>query len=110
MKCEEMYWAKCIYVKISKTVGRLFTENKKKCVSFWLLKKKLIKKKIKLKTVERKLYNCSQQLENTWNEMKFCVFKTFKTFIACIHIISYTGSLENVQLKKLAETPRLNFF
>lgn len=108
MKCEEMYWAKCIYVKISKTVGRLFTENKKKCVSFWLLKKKLIKKKIKLKTVERKLYNYSQQLENTWNEMKFCVFKTFKTFIACIHIISY--SLENVQLKKLAETPRLNFF
>lgn len=42
MKCEEMYWAKCIYVKIFKTVGRLFTENKKKCVSFWLLKKKLI--------------------------------------------------------------------
>lgn len=38
MKCEEMYWAKCIYVKISKTVA----ENKKKCVSFWLLKKKLI--------------------------------------------------------------------
>lgn len=106
MKCEEMYWAKCIYVKISKTVGRLFTENKKKCVSFWLLKKKLIKKKNKLKTVERKLYNscnCSQQLENTWNEMKFC-----KTFIACIHIISY--SLENVQFKKLAETPRLNLF
>lgn len=98
-KCIEL----CIYVKISKTVGRLFTENKKKCVSFWLLKKKLIKKKIKLKTVERKLYNCSQQLENTWNEMKFC-----KTFIACIHIISY--SLENVQFKKLAETPRLNFF
>lgn len=108
MKCEEMYWAKCIYVKISKTVGRLFTENKKKCVSFWLLKKKLILKKIKLKTVERKLYNCSQQLENTWNEMKFCVFKTFKTFIACIHIISY--SLENVQFQKLAETPRLNLF
>lgn len=69
MKCEEMYWAKCIYVKISKTVGRLFTENKKKCVSFWLLKKKLILKKIKLKTVERKLYNCSQHLENTLNEI-----------------------------------------
>lgn len=45
MKCEEMYWAKCIYVKISKTVGRLFTENKKKCVSFWLLKKKINLKK-----------------------------------------------------------------
>lgn len=58
MKCEEMYWVKCIYVKIFKIVGRLFIENKKKCVLFWLLKKKLIKKKIKLKIVERKLYNC----------------------------------------------------
>lgn len=52
MKCEEMYWAKCIYVKISKTVGRLFTENKKKCVSFWLLKKKLIKKKLSWKLLK----------------------------------------------------------
>lgn len=42
MKCEEMYWVKCIYVKIFKIVGRLFIENKKKCVLFWLLKKKLI--------------------------------------------------------------------
>lgn len=98
MKCEEMYWAKCIYVKISKTVGRLFTENKKKCVSFWLLKKKLSWKLLK--------GSCITVLNNLkTHEMKFCVFKTF---IACIHIISY--SLENVQFKKLAETPRLNLF
>lgn len=69
-------------LKFLRLLADYLQKIKKKCVSFWLLKKKLIKKKIKLKTVERKLYNCSQQLENTWNEMKFCVFKTFKTFIA----------------------------
>lgn len=90
-------------LKFLRLLADYLQKIKKKCVSFWLLKKKLILKKIKLKTVERKLYNCSQQLENTWNEMKFC-----KTFIACIHIISY--SLENVQFQKLAETPRLNLF
>lgn len=69
MKCEEMYWAKCIYVKISKTVGRLFTENKKKMCFILIIEKKINLKKNQLKTVERKLYNCSQQLENTWNEI-----------------------------------------
>lgn len=65
MKCEEMYGAKCIYVKVSKTVGRLFTENK--MCFILIIEKKFNLKKIKLKTVERKLYNInfSQQLENT---------------------------------------------
>lgn len=45
MKCEEMYWAKCIYVKISKTVGRLFTENKKTMCFILIIEKKINLKK-----------------------------------------------------------------
>lgn len=78
MKCEEMYWAKCIYVKISKTVGRLFTENKKKCVSFWLLKKKLIKKKLSWKLLKGSCITILNNLKTHEMKWNFVFLKLLK--------------------------------
>lgn len=78
MKCEEMYWAKCIYVKISKTVGRLFTENKKKCVSFWLLKKKLIKKKLSWKLLKGSCITVLNNLKTHEMKWNFVFLKLLK--------------------------------
>lgn len=78
MKCEEMYWAKCIYVKISKTVGRLFTENKKKCVSFWLLKKELIKKKLSWKLLKGSCITILNNLKTHEMKWNFVFLKLLK--------------------------------
>lgn len=68
MKCEEMYWAKCIYVKISKTVGRLFTENKKKMCFILIIEKKINLKSWKLLKGSRiTVLNNLKTHEMKWN-------------------------------------------